>query len=436
MNYLEKNIYVSRRKFLIGLAGMSAFPFLEINAAEKKGGPKYKRLMIIATPFGFHPDYWVPTVEGADYSCKYSPLYKNIKNDMSVLSNLAHGGAGGHVSTASFLSGIYAKDAWKYKNKNETVDRFIGRHVRNESRYPSLHLGTIGTGERVSWSKEGTMVPELTDPAKAYNLLFKPESEESIQAKRVSLEERNLQLKFMNGGFSSFKSRLSKRDQSKLEEYHSGIVNLGESIKQTEKWLDTPKNEPPAGKTLTAKEEHYAIKYQKQHPSTFAFQSQLDIAYWALFKGESRVVTLSTSRDMPVNEFGTSNYHSVTHHGKLPERIKVIENIDRMVIEKAVSFIERLKSTPDPEGTGSMLDNTIVLMGSGMESGNSHSTRNIPVMLAGGGFKHGQHLKVKRKPNGVGDFAYGGDLLLTIIQQFGLPINSFNKSTSGIIGVI
>ena len=95
-----------------------------------------------------------------------------------------------------------------------------------------------------------------------------------------------------------------------------------------------------------------------------------------------------------------------------------------------------LHYTPDPEGTGNMLDNTIVLMGSGMASGNSHSTRNLPVLLAGGGFKHGQHLKVKRKPNGVGDFAYGGDLLLTIIQQFGLPVNSFNNSTSGIIGVI
>ena len=435
MNYLEKNIYVSRRKFLIGLAGMSAFPFLEINAAERKS-PKYKRLMVIATPFGFHADYWVPKAEGIHYSCKYSPLYGKIKNDISVLSNLTHGGSGGHISTSAFLSGIYQKDAWMHKNKNETVDSFIGRHVRSGSRYPSLHLGTLGAGERVSWSKEGTMVPEITDPLTAYNLLFKPESSESIQAKRVSLEEQTLQMEFMSGGFSSFKSRLSKRDQGKLEEYQSGIVNLGETIKQSEKWIDTAKSEPPAEKPLEGKALKNAAKFASLNPSTIAFQSQLDNAYWALFKGETRVVTLSTSRSMPVKEFGSSNYHSATHHGMRPDRIKVLENIDRMVIAKATGFIERLKNTPDPEGTGNMLDNTIVLMGSGMASGNSHSTRNLPVLLAGGGFKHGQHLKVKRKPNGVGDFAYGGDLLLTIIQQFGLPVNSFNNSTSGIIGVI
>ena len=428
MNYLEKNIYVSRRKFLIGLAGMSAFPFLEINAAEKKS-PKYKRLIVIATPFGFHTDYWKPNKLGADYSSKYSPLYEKVKSDISILSSLAHGMRGGHASTCSFLSGVYETEAWRYQNKNETLDRFIGRHMGSQSRYTSLNLGTFGPCERLSWSKEGTISPMIPDPSAAYNLLFKPESAESIQANRVSLAERNRQLEFMRGGFSSIKSRLSKRDQDKLEEYRSGIVNLGDSLKQSENWLDTPKAEPPAGTVPT-------IKYQKQYPSTFAFQSQLDIAYWALVRGETRVMTVSTSRNMPVNEFGAGSYHSTTHHGKLPERIKAIENIDRMVISKAADFIERLKNTPDPEGTGTMLDNTLVLMGSGMESGNSHSSRNIPIMLAGGGFKHGQHIKVEKKANGINEYAYAGDLLLTIAQKFGLPVNSFNRSTSGILGLV
>ena len=421
MKFQDKNTYISRRRFLVGLAGISAFPFLEINAASKTPSP-YKRMMIITTPFGFHSPNWMPDKAGRDYTSGYLPLYKEVKKDVTLLTNLSHGGYIGHAATSSFLTGIHQKDAYRYANKNESLDQLVARHIMSESRYPSLNLAVQDRGEKVSWTREGVRVPEITKARTAFDLLFKPDSAESLKAKRLQHQERKLMLEVMQNGFSSIKNKLSQRDQFKLGEYRESIRNLGIQIGHDQKWIETSKANPDESINI--------------NPSgcTDTFQSMLDLSYWSLKTNTSRMITLSISRGMNLSDFKTRNYHSYTHHGQRPEKLAIIEAIDSMVISRTAQFIKRLRETPDPEGNGSMLDNTIVLLGSGMQSGNSHSCRNIPLMLAGGGFKHGTHKPYQR--NADGSYVFAGDLLYTLARRFGLEVDKFNKSSRELVGLI
>lgn len=405
MNINEKNIYISRRKSLAGIAGLSAFPFLEINAAAKPE-PKYKRLVVVTLPYGTMAQYWTPDQVGPNYNCRYAEIYKDVKQDLSILTNLSHGNGIGHVNAARLLSGVGINERNKYENKNESVDQFLGRHIGSLSRYPSLTLG----GGTYSWSKEGVKVPELVGSDKIYRQLFIPDSAEAIKAKTATLKEREMQLKVMENGAKSLSSILSSADNQKLQEYQASILTLKENIFRRKKWMNTTKKRPKD------------LELAQRPTGSELVENTLEMTYWALMQNLSRVVTVSVSGKTPVKEFGGSrNWHNNTHHGMLPDKIEFLRRIESMAIEKTVNLIKKLKATQDPEGSGTMLDNTMVLFASGMSSGNSHSCSNLPIMIAGGGLKHGNHITYGEKRNAA-------DMLYTLVRNFGVEVDHFNKS--------
>ena len=412
MNFQDKDIYVSRKTFLKGLAGLSLFPFLEANASAVKKNP-HKRLLLISGPFGMVPQYFKPRESGANYTApKVLKTIDHLRKYFTVFSNLEHSGVGnGHESVHAYLSGISRGQMKSFPNCNQTIDQLIGDQLGGYSRFPVLNLGVGGLCEQTSWNSKGIHIRPMTDMRGIFKKLFVNQPV-AVQKQQKQLIDDNLDLLNVLGKQANiFKNKISVRDQEKLQEYNYAIQSLQKKMYQLRKWQDVPK--PKVGMN-----EPGDLSFGK------AFPIFLEMSYLALYTNSTRVISIEIPKTLKVSSLGVEGggYHYNTHHGRSPEKLKNMYMIESFYLKQLGRLIKKMSKAQDPEGEGTMLDNTMILFGSGMSNSNSHSNRNLPVLLAGGGLKHGQHRKYDKPV----EFT---NLLLTIALKLGISIDQFNTST-------
>ncbi|MCR9198826.1 MAG: DUF1552 domain-containing protein [Planctomycetaceae bacterium] len=415
---------LDRRLFLGGTGAGLALPMLEslqpaANAGESitENRAPARRFVCVAPDYGVYPPAFFPEQTGRDYEMPATlKMMARHRQDMSVFSYLDHPGVGGgHACTRTFLNGLKAGDAGTDRNRLVSLDQVIARRIGMENRFPAL---VTGNGAPISFTEAGIPVPSVPTPDRFFNLLFVDEDAKTKDRQRQALGDNASILDVLLEDSRSLQPKLASQDRVKLDEYLTAVRETERKLTRRKDWIDIPR---PKVKPPKRDEDVYEQSVYPYDMSLF-----FEIMVLALQTESTRVLTYQMpggNRMFPFDGI-TMGYHTLTHHGKDPEKAGQIQIIDRYYLTQLASLIDRLKTTKDREGRP-LLDSTVVLFGSGMGNASSHSSRDVPVLVAGGGLKHGHHHSFPKDNNQGTPLS---NLYVTLLRQFGMETDRFASS--------
>ncbi len=415
----------NRRQFLRGLGVTMALPSLESLRAipTEAQSAAAQRFVCVSPTYGMYPGGFFPQETGADYLMPslLEPLEEHRK-ELSIFTNLDHPGVGGgHGCSNTFLNGREIKDI-RDPQQMLSLDQLLAEELGQETRFPSLQLGSGG----FSWSRAGIQRPTDGDPTRVFAKLFLNEPSKTKTRTRQFLDEDASILDVVLEDARRLEKRLSRNDQGKLGEYLNSIREVELKLQRRKDWLDVDK--PKVKNTVLTGGDNDELQVDLAYPyNTAVFY---DLMVLALQTNSTRVITYGHpggNRLFPFDGISLG-YHSLTHHGKRPDLVKQLAIIEGFYAQQFAGFLSKLKSTKDAEGRP-LLDTTTVLFGSGMGNASSHSSRNLPIIAAGGGMKHGKHHRFERKGR---DGRPLSDLFVTLLQQLGVEREEFSTSQSNL----
>lgn len=419
---------IDRRRFVLQTVGATlALPGLPSLMAKSAGGNSAvqaakgagtgaRRFVAVGNLLGFQQKSFFPETPGKEWgeTTLLKPLLPN-RDQMTVYRGLDHGIKGGHFAVHSFLSGVLNSEAQNRPLGNVTIDQFIADEVGVQTRFPSLTVGSEGGihgGCQIAWTKSGVRVPPITNPAELFDKLFVSDSKER-QKQRV--EENHLQSSILDSVLDDA-NRLSKRvnheDKDKLDEYFTSIRDVEKRLELRKRWTSHPKPEAPFDKPANQNTvEDLPMLYE--------------LIALALQTDSTRVATLEIGGCFLPQHLGIDkSYHGLSHHGNDEEAIAHLITLETYQIEQFGKFLDRLSQMEDGERT--LLDSTSVLFGSGMGNGSSHKNSDLPIILAGGGYRHGEFKQVE--PKGINKVPLC-NLFVDIAQRMGVETEQFGTST-------
>lgn len=413
---------LSRRTFLRGTGVAVALPVLDAMAPVKaqtrseRASQVKRRMVALNMELSFYPPNLMPVKAGADY--EFTPYLKplaDLRNEFTVISGTSHPEVdGGHAASKSWLTGAPHPGAANFKN-SISIDQLAAKQIGLQTRFAYMALGSS-----ISVSANGVMVPGSPYPAHHFRRMFlegKPH-EKSAQIER--LREGQSVLDTVREAARRMQKRISRRDRQKLDQYFTAVREAERQFHKSEQWQHKPKPSVDAKTPATVRDQSEIVERSKQ---------RYDIMYLALLTDSTRLIThsIGDSSHVPSLPGVTMTYHNLSHHGRDPEKLKQLARVESLHVKTFGNFIRRLKETD--EGDSNLLERTMVLFGSHMHSG-SHNNRNLPIILAGGGFQHGQHLAFD--PSNNRPLA---SLYVSMLQQLGLEIDRFASSTGTLPGL-
>ena len=415
--------HLNRRNFLKGAGVAIALPMMEswspsAFAAGSKNRP-VKRFVCLSNNYGVYQKAFFPDVKQAGAGYDMPETLKSLekhRKDVTLFQNLDHGFTGGHQGVPVFLSGVRPVLAHNYPELNISLDQKLAEHHGSATRFPSM---TLGVRERnlLSFTRTGVQVPSI-DMRAAYRAMFFEDTPDKKISQAERFKRQNSILDVVREQAKSLNGELAKQDQQKLEEYFESVRSLEKKIQQQEPWLERPKPKAPIEEPNPGNGTEEQLK------------AMVEIIALALQTDSTRAITCTSG--FANGDFGLNGgYHGFSHHGERDEPVAALKKIEGFQISMMSHLIDLLKAQEDPINGGTLLDHTSILYGCGMASG-THSTKNMPLVLAGGGYKHGEH-KVYPEPDG--QRVPAANLLLSILQNSGLEIDRFGPSTGTLRGL-
>jgi hypothetical protein len=411
---------ITRRNFLRAGGVGIALPMMESltpRAHAADGKKTVKRMVCLSNNYGVYQKAFFPTAGGRDYelSPTLQPLAKHRK-DFSVFSNLDHGLTGGHACVPTFLNGIRPDMASSFPEGNISMDQKASEFVGAATRYPSMTL-KVKENNQTSFTRTGVQVPSI-DVTAMYRKLFLEDSAEARKQERLRLKRHGSILDSVLDKAKAVNRELGKQDQQKFSEYLDSVRSLEKKIDLQHPWLDRPKPkvemEEPRPQPQTADE----------------MKLMMELMALAIETDSTRLMTLSSG--FANGDFGLQGgYHGFSHHGERPDHTDALQKIESNQIAQMAYLIDLLKAKEDPINGGTLFDHTMILYGCGMATG-THSCKNMPLVLAGGGFKLGEHVVL---PEGKFERVKACNLLLSMLQNFGLEVDRFGTSTGTLTGL-
>ena len=416
-----RNRRLSRRLFLRGTGAGVALPMLGAMVpalGASKAGGSVPRFVAICGGLGFHGPFLFPETPGQDYApTPYLEKLKDHRDDLTLFSGLSHpeqNGNNGHASAMTWLTSARRPGLAGFKN-TISLDQQIAAHLGGQTRLPFLCLSS-GSGS-LSWTASGVNIPADSSPAKLYKKLFVDGTKDEIKTQMRRLKRGHSILDAVRDDAKRLERRLGPRDKQKLEEYYASIRDLENRISQAEQWTTRPKP---------------VVDYRQ--PKDIADKQDIiarqllmyDMMVLALQTDSTRVITMSLggSNQVPSNIPGVStDWHNLSHHGKDEQKISELRLIEEAEFEAFAHFVGQLKSVGDSDGN--LLNDTAVLFGSNLGNASSHDWHNLPILVAGGGFRHGSYVAHDAKDNTP--FA---NLFVPLARRMGLEIDRFGSSTS------
>jgi hypothetical protein len=437
--------HLHRRTFLRSVGATLALPLLDsmIPAFAAPGLPATqatRRLAIAYVPNGIIMDKWTPTAAGSGF--EFSPILEPLKpfrDQIMVISGLeskpafpAPGeGTGDHVRAAStFLTGVHPKKTEGPDIRvGISMDQIAARELGKDTQLASLELcldpnELIGACEAgyscaysntLSWRNATTPLPMENQPRAVFERLFGDSDNTTREARLSRIQEDRSILDSLVQEVSGFNKRLGPADRAKLTQYLDAIRDLERRIQKAEaqSGKELPPMDRPSGGIPSTFAEHARMMFDLQ---VLAYQTDM-----------TRVVTFLMSREVsprPYPEIGVPDaHHGLSHHQHRAEQMAKCQKINHYHMEQFAYFLEKMKSTPDGDGT--LLDNTTIIYGSGISDSNDHLHTNLPIVIAGGGsgkLKGGRHIKMTEDTPLA-------NLHLTLLDKLGVPMESLGDST-------
>ena len=414
---------IDRRRFLLRAVGaalpLPLLPSLTHGAApaSPSASPsRVRRLVAVGNLLGYQQKHFFPETTGKGYeSTRLLKLLEEHRERMTVYRGLDHGVKGGHFAVHSFLSGVLNSEAQDRPDGNVTLDQFIADEIGMHTRFPSLTVGSEGGihgGCQLSWTKSGVRVPPITGPADLFERLFVTESK-ARRAQRV--QENQLQASILDSVLDDAKGlsrRVNREDRDKLDEYFTSVRDVEKRLELRRRWADEAKPKAPFEKPAD-------VNTVEDLPMLY------ELIALALRTDSTRVATLEIGGCFLPQHLGIDkSYHGLSHHGHDEDNINNLLTLETYQIRHFGKFLARLAEMKDEEGP--LLDSTAVVFGSGIGNANSHTNSDLPVILAGGGYKHGEFKKVESKGMNKVPLC---NLFLDITQRMGIEKDTFGTST-------
>jgi len=374
---------VDRRTFLRTTGIAMALPFLESMTRAVAATPAAvnpRRFVAIGTPFGFDPAAFVPTSVGRGYAL--TPHLEHLRehrDDFTVITGTSHPNTGAaHQTEAVTLTGApYPDISYNLRNTISIDQEFAGR-FRGRTRYDSLVLSTGGHSvvPSIAYTGNGVAIPPITSPSEIFARLFLAHTPQQAREELYRIGEGRSMLDFVGDQARTLSRRVSTSDRARLDEYFEAVRDVERQLQMSREWVDRPKPRAPGAPPRDIP----GPGQQKQK-----LQLMFDMIYLALVTDSTRSISIRTFGD----------HHELTHHGQEPEKRGACRQVEVDLLTTHASLLAKLKGAQEGAG-GNLLERTMVLLTSSMRDGNSHKNHDVPVILAGGGFRHGQHLAFNR----------------------------------------
>ena len=379
-------------------------------AADSKAVPP-KRMVAIETNMGILPRYFFPEGVGTGY--KASPYLERLaahRKQMTVFSGVSLPGVtGGHAAQRCFLTGTPHPERGGFRN-GVSLDQLAAEEVGNETRFPSLVLAITNENATLSYTRSGAPIPAEGSPRKLFEKLFVQGRASEVEARVEALRQGRSTLDFVGTQSKRLNRKLSAVDQRRMDQYLTAVRELERRLHSAQEWEYRPK--PKVKATAPG---------VNNNPRQFVERSGMmfDVMKLALETDSSRIISLFVD---------TTVIHNITHHGNRPEVLSELRGHEERQLDALNGFLTSLSQSQ--EQGSSLLDRTMVLYGTCMGSANSHSNVNLPVLLAGGGFRHGQHLAFDTKHN------YPlSNLYVSMLQNLGLEVDEFSTGKGTMRGL-
>ena len=386
--------------------------------------PTPRRMLGICNNLGLRPDLFFPTGTGRDYQASpYLELLKAHRDDFTVISGVSHPNVdGGHPSDISFLTAAPHPATSSFRN-SISLDQHIAEHLGGHTRFPSLTLAVNGT-RSLSWTGSGVAIPPEQSAASVFQQLFLQGTEDEISQRIRDIDTGRSILDTVSGQARSLQRQVGTLDRHRLEQYFSSVRDLESRLHAARAWERKPKPivaeaapvDPASAAQFIGRVE---VMYRV---ARLAFQTDSTRSITLMQNGVATPVM--QLKGVTIND----GYHNLSHHGKSPDKLAQLEAIDEWQMRTLASLLGDLKSVE--EGGESLLDRTMVLYGSNLGDANAHATTNMPILLAGGGFRHGQHLAFDKARN------YPlPNLFVSMLQRLGVETDAFASATGAMRGL-
>lgn len=459
----QNRVQIPRRNFLrcagIGLA----LPWMETFAAQEKPRGKMARFVSI-----YHPDgvglprkddpawkdwSWFPQGGERDFRLtKVLDVLEPLRNDITVYSGLSHPAARkvhGHANADQYLTGAATGSEGPYRNTislDQVIAAEVGRHTRHSSLVLSTNAG-IGAPRAThtsSFDHQGRPIPSLSRPKEIFDLLFVTKGRETRD--QLARSRSALDLLLVNVG--ALNRRLSGHDRETLQQYLDAVRDTEVKLLKAEEWIDAALPEVDVG--------HLNLEVTVRDSRAY-IQTIYELIHLAFLSDSTRVATYMMGRentggpqDLLARAVGLNNAHGLTHDVKKPNGWRNLGTYNRFQAEEFGRFLQKLKDTREPDGNGTLLDNTFAMHGSASSS--FHLSRNYPIISAGGrnlGFRNGRYLKFAKGDQdnqayaGIDDDSGWqsnldhheiplGHLFVTVLNRMGIEAHEFAGCKGGL----
>jgi hypothetical protein len=396
---------ISRKEFLkVGVALPLALNSLSLRAAAKNSLPP-KRIIFICSCLGFYEPYFFPKKQGDLSSSDYLKSMKT-KEKMTVFQNLFHSGmdTSNHDSEKSFLTGTPSPESPTFVN-GLSLDQVLARQMGGDTRFPFLNFSIYDRGWGCSWNDRGSAIPPMHDEEKIFEMLFE---EEDLRSKKLQLKNDQNILDCLRRDLAQLRKRGS--EPGKLDSYQAVIGELEAQLNHERFWLNTRK--PKVEKSLSD---------DKEFVFSTKIRNLFELAKLAFRTDSTRVITLSMDWiDGAIKVPGaTGGWHTLSHHGGKPDKISQLSRIEIDTLKHFNQFLFEMDQIKEEGGT--LLDHTTVVMGSNFGDSSNHTCNNLPIIVAGGGYKHQTHT-VLEKPTPL------CNLYLELLHKHNIDVGSFGSS--------
>lgn len=428
-----RNRSVSRRRLLRGAGVAMSLPFLDAmtpactkTARGSTSGQdaKPRRMLAICNNLGVLPKHFFPNDDGFDYTLShYLTFLEEFRSDFTVFSGVSHPNVdGGHPSDISFLTAAPHPASSSFRN-SISLDQHIAEHIGVHTRFPSLALAVNGSSS-LSWTGSGVAIPPEQSASTVFRQLFLQGTAEQIEAKISEIDTGRSILDTVASQAQQLQRNLGNGDRDRLEQYFDSVRDLENRLQASRAWERRPKphvDEPPPIDPSTSSMFIQKVELMYRM-ARLAFQTDSTRAITLMQNGVATPVMQIRGETI------TDGYHNLSHHGKAPDKLAQLKAIDEWQMRTMAGLLSELKAVKE-EGE-SLLDRTMVLYGSNLGDANAHSTTNMPIVFAGGGFRHGQHIRFDTTNN------YPlPNLYVSILERMGIESNIFATSTGTMRGL-
>lgn len=425
---------ISRRHFLRGVGVALSLPFLDsmiapfARAAESvspvAANATPRRMFAICNNLGVLPAHFFPQGSGKDYApSPYLELLKEHRDDFSVFSGVSHPNVdGGHPSDVSFLTAAPHPASSSFRN-TISLDQHIAEYIGVQTRFPSLSLAVNGN-RSLSCTGTGVAIPPEQSASQVFRQLFLQGTPSEVAAKIRELDTGRSILDTVAQQARLLQREVGAQDRGRLDQYFGSVRDLEQRLLASRGWEDKPK---PVVNVAEPIDPTSPAQYMDK------VKIMYDLARLSFETDSTRAITLMlNSVATPVlqiqGETITDGYHNLSHHGKAPDKLAQLKVIDEWHMRLLAGLFANLKSVR--EGDARLMDRTMILYGSNLGDANAHSTNNLPILFAGGGFRHGRHFAFDAQQN------YPlPNLFVSMLQRMGIEESNFASSTGTMRGL-